>query len=343
MKNIQLTKKIFGLITVILLSLYHVNFVRAISTAANSDQGIEISPALVELNAAKGKEYNITLKVMNITSSNLTYTPSVADFEASDDETGSPQITTDNNLPDTISIKTWISEIPQFTLSKRQSKTIIANISIPNDAEPGGHYGVLRFTGRAPELQDNGVGLAASAGLLLLIRVDGKITEKADLAEFYSANIDGKQSSFFENGPIMFVSRIRNVGNIHIKPVGNIEIRNIFGGIVANLPVDAEKSNVLPNSIRRFETNLDKYWMFGRYTANLSLGYGTTGQAIVSTITFWVIPYKLIIIGLFISITLIFILVRLIKVYNRHIIAKSKNEKTIKNKKERKTKGKVKD
>ncbi len=322
----RLPKNVLGLAIIIvsLLGVMATAPVGAQASNANAAQGLQISPTRVELNAARGKTYTIKLNVMNVTASDLVYTSSVKDFTAKD-ETGSPFIVQVSTLPATASIITWVDAVPKFTLHSRQSREIIAQIVIPNNAEPGGHYGVLSFSGSAPELDTTGVGLSASTGLVILIRVDGAITEKASLASFYSAHND-KQASFFENGPITFVTRIKNQGNIHIKPSGSIELRDMFGGTMASLPVNKDKSNVLPSSIRRFEADYDKSWMFGMYTANLTLGYGTNGQAITNTITFWVIPYKIILVGLFMLITFIYILTRMMKVYNRRIIAKSKNE-----------------
>lgn len=332
----KLFKIIFAVVATTLLFSW--TNVSAAPLNTNVAQGMEISPTLVELNAAPGNTYNITLKVRNVTQSNLIYDSSVADFAATD-ETGSPHVTEDAGMPATASVRTWVGMVPQFDLIPKQVQTINAQITIPDNAEPGGHYGVLRFSGQAPELSGNAVGIQASAGVLLLIRVDGEITESASLAEFFTTK-NGRQSGFFEQSPITFATRIKNDGNIHIKPTGSIQVLDMFGGLISTLPVNGDKSNVLPSSIRRFESTLDGKFLIGRYTANLTLGYGTTGQAITNTINFWVIPYKLIAAVIFVAITVIFILVRLIRVYNRHIIEKSKNEKPIKNKKASKTKGK---
>lgn len=301
----------------------------------NAAQGLQISPALVELNAERGKTYTVSLKVINVTLTKLQYTATVNDFHAKD-ETGSPQVVLDSTLPPNASIVSWVSTPSDFILDTHESRDVTAQITVPTNAEPGGHYGVLRFSGHAPELKDTGVGLSASAGMLMLIRVSGDIKETASLASFYTAN-DGNQTSLFEASPINFVTRIKNDGNIHVKPTGEISILDMFGNSVASVPVNDTKSNVLPDSIRRFDDTYKSGWMFGMYTANLTLGYGTKGQAITNTITFWVIPYKLILISLLILATVIFIATRMIKVYNRHIIAKAKNENT-KNKKNRKTK-----
>lgn len=321
----RLLKRVIG---PVMLSLFMV-LVGPLSVTVNatdSAQGIQISPALVELNAAKGKTYIVNLHVMNVTSGELTYSTSVEDFTA-DGETGAPKIVDNSNLPTTASIKTWVSVESGFTLGSHKERNIDAIVTVPSNAEAGGHYGVVRFSGGTPNVESTGVGLTASAGVLFLIKVEGNIVEKANLASFFTANNDGKQNSFFENGPINFVTRIKNDGNIHVKPSGNIEVRDMFGNVVTTIPVNNKLSNVLPNSIRRFdEAKLNKAWMIGQYTANLTMGYGTKGQAITNTISFWVIPYKIILAVLLVLATAIFIISRLIKVYNRRIIEKAKNE-----------------
>ena len=229
MMHMKFRKIVFGLIATTLL-LAGVFTAHAGAQAANNNaaQGIQISPTLVELNASKGKTYNINLGVTNVTGTDLVYKTSVSDFGASG-ETGSPHIFIDKKLTPASSVITWVDTAPSFALDAHKSKTVTAQINVPANAEPGGHYGVLQFSGTAPTLDRTGVGLSASAGVLLLIRVDGLITEKAELASFYtSATQSGKETSFFESGPVYFVVRIQNVGNIHVKPVGNIEVTDMF-------------------------------------------------------------------------------------------------------------------
>lgn len=307
--------------------------VKADDSYSNAADGSQISPTRYDFNASRGDTKILKLNITNVTASDLIYTSSVSDFSAKD-ESGSPKISIDDSLPATSSIRSWISVSSTFKLGSHQSIQLDATVTIPDNAEPGGHYGVISFSGSAPEVSGSAVGLSASTGVLVLITVDGDIKENASMAEFFSSQ-DGKQSWFFENGPVTFVTRVKNDGNVHIKPTGTIELRDMFGGLTATMNVNKadsqEKiSNVLPNSIRRFESTYDKKWMFGRYTANLALSYGSKGQAIVNTISFWVIPYKLIIAGLFILITIIFILTRIIKVYNKRII--ERHEKAHKNK-----------
>jgi hypothetical protein len=292
--------------------------------ASTAAQGIQISPALAELNGDPGKTYTIKLTVTNVSAGQLVYSSSIDDFRAKD-ESGTPSVIQNDTLPTSASVRTWISTESQFSLMSQTSKMLDAVITIPANAEPGGHYGIIQFTGSAPDVHTTGVGLSASAGVLVLIRVSGNVIEGANLASFSTTTPKENQSFFFENGPINFVTRIRNTGNVYIAPEGTIELRNMFGTTISTMKVNSDASNVLSDSIRRFENTYTKSWMFGLYTADLTVGYGTKGQAITGETTFWVIPYKLVLVSLLILVTVIYILSRLVRVYNKHIIEKSKN------------------
>lgn len=318
----------FIVTTVIGVAIFLSALIIPTNTSAQSNDaanGLQISPALVQLNGEKGKSYTVELKVLNVTGSDLSFKSSVNDFAAKD-ETGTPSILLDETEPSPTSIQTWVSSIPSFTLKARETKTISAIITIPNDAEPGGHYGVIRFSGTAPELSGTGVGLSASAGTLFLVRVAGAITEKINLDTF-QATSNNKPSAVFEYGPITFLTRFKNVGSVHVQPKGSILIQDSFNNKVADLEVNAEKGNILPSSTRRFESELNQKWLFGRYTATITIGYGTQGQAIVETTSFWVIPYKLILIGLALLVTVLYILRIAVKRYNKYIIAQSRKKK----------------
>lgn len=296
--------------------------VSAQSTVAGALEGLQISPVVVDLNAQKGHTYSVPVKLTNVTTEDHTYYSVVNDF-TSQGETGSPRILLNSTLPDTASIITWVSAQKQMTIKAGESATLNAQITVPSNAESGGHYGTLRFSGVAPTPQSAGIGLAASTGMLFLIRVDGNITEKASVASFTTATTDDKQTGFFEKAPLNLVVRIKNEGNVHIKPFGQIVVHDMFGGLVATIPLNDQKSNVLPNSVRRFDVTLNNSWMFGHYTADLALGYGTSGQALTATTDFWVIPYKIVLVALISLVTVVFILVRMVKVYNKRIITKA--------------------
>jgi Na+-transporting methylmalonyl-CoA/oxaloacetate decarboxylase gamma subunit len=288
------------------------------------EQGIQISPTRVELNALPGNSYAVKLKVTNTTPLELFYSTTVNDFGAAD-EIGTPRVLLDNDLPETSSIVTWVADIGGFTVPARETKELLVTVDVPLNAEPGGHYGVIRFSGDSPELEGDAVGLSASAGVLFLIRVDGDITEEAELVSFYSAS-DTQKQWFFETSPVYFVTRVQNNGNVHIKPNGVIEVRDMFGGLVSNMSVNADLANALPDSIRRFDAKLEHPWMVGKYTASLTMAYGSNGQVIMGQATFWVIPYRLFL-AVFVVLTItIYVIIRISKAYNRRMVERVRRE-----------------
>lgn len=309
-----------GVVSASLLQVHtiHAQSAQNQTSGITATEGMQISPARVELNAEPGKTYTVPLKVTNVTSSNLTFTYVVNDF-GQKNETGTPNIMLDD-VPRSASIKQWVQPISTFNLKPGEEIAFDATLKVPADAEPGGHYGIVRFSGNEPNVSGNGVGLSASAGTIFLVRVAGDIKEQVNLITFSGAKGDSF-SNFFESGPVTLVTRFKNTGNVHVKPTGHIEVRDIFGNVAGTLDVNKDLGNVLPGSVRRFESTLKDKPLFGPYTAHLSIGYGTAGQAITEDFTFWVIPYKPILLGLLSIVTLFFVIRLLVKRYNRYIIS----------------------
>ena len=316
----QTITKIFLLITllaqVLLPTLAH----------AEAGQALSISPPVLELKGDPGEVVVASIKLTNVSSSNLLIKNQVNGFGAKG-ENGDPNIIFDYTKETSYSLQSWVQAPPPFILAPKQSKVVQFPITIPKDAEPGGHYAVFRFTGQAPELEETGVAISASLGSLVLLRVSGNITEKASLVEYYSATPAFEKSSFFETGPISFVERIRNDGNTHIRPTGTIEVKDMFGRTTGTLRVNGEPGNqqdsprsILPQSIRKFQQTLSTKWMFGRYTANMKLTYGNGNVPMESSTVFWVIPYKLILLVIALILIAFFLLRFIFRKYNAHII-----------------------
>lgn len=275
--------------------------------AQTAGQGLEISPPLVEINANPGQVVTFDLRLRNITKGTLVATPEINDFVAQGED-GQPKLllgqTSGENDP--YSVKGWVSALNSFTIVPQEIKTSKITLSVPKDASPGGHYGVVRFTAVAPELKDTGVALSASIGSLILVKVSGNVVEKGKIQEFYVTH-NGVRGSMFEGGTVGFVERIKNEGNVHFKPVGTVRVTNAFGKQVGVVTVNAAGGNVLPNSTRKFSQDLGKKRLFGLYHAEVNIQYN--GKNLSDTTSFWVIPYRMIAIAIGILL-LLFVLIR---------------------------------
>lgn len=300
---------------------------------AEGAQAFSISPPLIELQADTGQTVKASIKFTNVSDDQLIIKTQINDFGAKN-ETGEPNIIFDDVANTAYSLRQWIASPPPFKIGAHETRTVDFPITIPPNAEPGGHYAVIRFTGSTPAMEESGVALTASIGSLVLLQVSGQTSEKASVAEFFSAKSSKggqlESQSFFQTGPLTFVERIRNDGNVHLKPTGTIEVKNMLGRTVQTLRVNGDPTDpnnaprsILPESIRRFEQPLPKKWLIGRYSATIKLSYGQGQQPLEQTITFWVIPFQLLIIGLVVLLLVIFGLRWVIRRYNAYIIAKA--------------------
>jgi hypothetical protein len=282
-------------------------------------QGLEISPPLLELNVDPGQTVSFDIHLRNITKGPLVTKGSIDDFVAEGEE-GQAKLLVDKNAePSPYSFKPWVQPISDLNVVPQELKAAKITLKVPNDASPGGHYGVVRFTGIPPELEGTGVALSASIGTLVLVNVSGDVKKQASIEEFITLG-NGKKKSFFESGPINFVERIRNQGTVHVKPVGTIRVTNMFGKEVGVFTVNEKGGNILPNSVRKFEQQLGKKYLFGQYKAEANIQYD--GQNISGKLNFWVIPYRLIALALGVLIVL-FLLIRLaLRRYTRYIVSK---------------------
>ncbi|MGH7156870.1 MAG: hypothetical protein ACREGG_02045 [Candidatus Saccharimonadales bacterium] len=293
--------------------------------ATNSGQALEIAPPVITLTANPGQTLKTQILLRDISSSNLIVTSQTNDFVAAGED-GTPKVILDNNTPDPYSMRTWVVPPASLNLAPREIQPLSVTINVPATASPGGHYAVVRFTGTAPSLSGTGVSLSASLGALILLTVNGKITHNLSLASF-TVSKGGKTGSIFQSGPLDFTVRLKNNGNVHELPVGQITIKDMFGKKLATTNVNLPPKNVLPSSIRKFDSSLDSSVigtkkLFGHYKATLTVTYAQN-QKLTGTLSFWVIPYRLIAIIIVIIIALFFGLRYAIRRYNRYIITRT--------------------
>jgi hypothetical protein len=125
------------------------------------------------------------------------------------------------------------------------------------------------------------------------VRVKGQAIEDGALTAF---NTDKK---FFEYGPVKFNFSYKNQGNVHLLPSGTMEVKNMLGKTVSKFNINPYYT--IPGTIRTESVTMNKKYLFGRYTATIKAdrGYTQTQNVVDSkTITFWVIPWKLVLLGI---------------------------------------------
>jgi hypothetical protein len=301
--------------------------------APGTGAALEIAPPVLILKGNPGQTLTAQIELRDVSLVTQVVTSQVDDFTAAG-ELGLPKVNIDNSTPGPYSIINWISPPAQLTLISRQIKALPLTIHIPANASPGGYYGVVRFTATAPGVSGTGVALTPSLGALMFIRVNGNAYENLKIASF-DATVPGSTQStrLFEQTPVNFDVRLQNTGNVFEQPTGVISINDMFGKKIADVNVNDTSGTpgfVLPHSIRKFSQTLDKGqlgndWLFGKYTATLKLTYGSKNQSLTQVMTFWVIPWRLILVIIAAIIIVIIALIFGIRRYNDYVVNRSRN------------------
>ncbi len=300
-----MNKRIFA---VIALAASLVLAVPARAADDTSKVGLAVSPPTFEMAANPGDVLKNKIRVDNVTDDVLSVSIDRRNFTAAGEE-GQAELT-DEDTP--YSLAKWISVSPtSVDIPAKSSQSFDFTISVPNSAEPGGHFGSVVFKTKARPLSgQTGVKIGQEVGSLIFLRVAGDIKQGAAIETFKP------EKSFYEYGPASFETRVSNSGSVHFKPEGTITIANMFGQKVATLAIDGH--NVLPGAIRKFTTDWKTKYLFGKYSATVSIKYGDDGRLLTATTTFVALPYKLVGIVLIVVILLLFFFIR-----RRKRIAKS--------------------
>ncbi len=264
--------------------------------------GIKISPVRIEDLIDPGETVTKEITVTNNSDSGKLLYVYLRDFRAEGEE-GRPKLIAPGAATG-FSLAAWIniSAEPQ-EFGPNESKTIPFQIAVPSDAGPGGYYGAILFGTKPPRLnldsEEKGAGMAIGqqTGALILLQVKGDVDEEARIREFTT-----DKSVYGTPFDIEFLIRIENMGNVHVKPIGTIAIKNMFGSEIGSVRVNDGGSNVLPHSIRRLTENWQGESGFGRYTASLLLSFGTATrlggqgkQTLYTEMIFWIIPWRIIV------------------------------------------------
>jgi hypothetical protein len=302
---------------------------------------LTISPPVTEINGDPGSTVQGALKLYNETKQEAVVYGSTANFKAKENGAGEPEFIDLDEQIQTKDLASWL-KIPSgnFTIKPLDWQTVIFEINIPKNAEPGGHYAAVFFSPNNPAINGDGtVSLNYKAGGLILLSVSGDVKQEGSLKSFFVK--DNKR--FFESIPVAMQLVVGNNGNLHFRPGGAIEVRNIFGQKVTDLPIlnSDTGGNVLPQSTRRYDItwgetdakNLPQgFWKKAKYEfKNFHLGL-YKAKAIVALplgknefgdLSFWIVPWQLLIV-MFFSLV---VFVLLFRQYNRWIIKKAREGK----------------
>lgn len=280
---------------------------------ADNPINLTISPITLFLTTDPGVPKTTAVKIQNNNTETEYLKTSIATFEANQD--GDKPILRDMTDADTF--KEWLTLSEKtFAINPGEWKTIDVTFSPPPEASLSYYYALV-FERSVVADQLGGTSISGAPAILLLTTVQTPFAvRKLDITSFKA------HTAFVEYLPQTFEVKIRNNGNVHTAPTGDIFIQSGSKKNVALLPLNAKNSMILPSTERTFQVEwLDGFpmrervtseqgvattktaWDFtkinafrlGKYTAHLLMVYddGKRDIPVETSITFWVIPWKL--------------------------------------------------
>ena len=296
----------------------------------NAVSSMRVTPAILEDLVEPGEIIKKEIKVVNYSDGPVTMYAYIMDFKAAD-ESGKAELIAPNT-EDGNYLSSWLDitgEAIEFNVG--QERVISFVINVPESVGPGGYYGAVVFGTEPPKVRADGgekgaaVSISQHTASLILLQVAGDVDENAIIKEF-NANKRFYTTPF----EVDFYTKIKNLGNVHIKPRGIIETRNMLGKKVSVITINDDGGNILPESERVFRNSWKENFGFGRYESSLAVSFGTPAQkggegrkTLAIKTYFWIFPTGIIVpivIGLIVTMILFVVF---LKMYKKRAIKKA--------------------
>lgn len=300
------------------------------SPSSNIDNSlnITISPLPIKLNSKPGTSVTTDLRILNSGSVPEKLKLSLRTFTT---EGPDGHVVLHNPTP-TDDYINWVHfDRSVFDAPAGQWQTIKMTIDVPKSAAYGYYYAVQVGLATPPAPKAGATRIQGAVAIFVLLNAEAPgATRRIEVTKFSADH------STYEFLPANFTVQVRNTGNVHTAPHGNIFIKR-GGDQVDALTVNSGEGMVLPKSNRQFsatwadgfpvyQTALDDSgqpmkdskgndkmelkWdfsdisklRFGHYTADLFLVYndGQRDVPITGSLSFWVIPWRLLFVALII-------------------------------------------
>lgn len=223
------------------------------------------------------------------------------------------------------SLKNFVKpEIDNFILQHGDRITLAISIEIPENMEPGGLYGAV-LVRTVPwnerrdvigEIAQGNIEIVQRLANIYYVRVRGEAEESGNIVEFSSGR------KFYGQPPVDFRMLYENTGRVHLAPKGKVMVKNIIGTDVGEMKIDS--FFVLPGAMAQKHLKLEKDFMFGYYSATLELDHGYDGNVEELKVSFWVLPWKIVLAILLVLLILIIAAKSFINWFNKNFERKKK-------------------
>lgn len=286
-------------IGILIATIFLVSFPVTLSAQSTAGlNGFSVSPPSFNVNAKAGDVILNTIKIENISNNTINIAAKTQSFVAYGNE-GQILLTDEESV---YSINSWLTfDTPNISISPGQTALFNFTLKVPENAQPGSHFGSIVFNTSTDQVDLNGAKIVQEVGTILLVRLPGDVTEAAEVGSFQS------NKGQYTDPKVKLDTLIKNTGSVIVTPSGKITISDILGNQVQVIDVAAR--NILPGNERVFDQEFD-FDKVGFFTAKLDLTYGDSQTLTASTsfAAFYLQRTVPIIVGIFVLLILYILL-----------------------------------
>lgn len=286
----------------------------------NAGINLTLTPISVQLELEPGQSRTTEIKVYNNSTEDESLRVSFGSFTFND---RTQRIDLSQEAP--ADIAGWISvDRPELVVRPAEWETVKVTFTSPADAALTYYFAVI-FNSTDDITTDNtSTRFKGAPAVLVLTSVSSPLAKRELQLESFTV-----PKLWVEFLPQTFKLKVRNTGNVHLAPIGNIFIDSAHDTDIAVLSANPNKSIILPKTMRELTVSWDDgfprwlskknedqsttteatvskqelQWDFsqvdrlriGKYTAHLLLVYdnGERDIPIESYVSFWVIPWRI--------------------------------------------------
>lgn len=259
------------------VSLFFLFFVSAQAQAGP----LIITEKVQEINLVPGGAGHFSVQLKNNSEDNLLVEPVIKSFEFNEADKKIKFIDGDDNPL----IHSWLKPLnaDNVELIAGREKKVTFLITVPAKAENKGYYVAVYFIARP--IGGGGEEFTSDASLLLLGVESSDSNTLIRGGQIENLAVPPKISY----GPVNFDVSFKNIGKIHYKTKGEIEIYNFLNRKSAVVPVESQ--NILPGNTLNLKAKWNRKYLIGRYLVVAKMVDGDGNQSVL-VVNFWAVPWK---------------------------------------------------
>jgi len=307
-------KEFIVLPLIVLILCLTINFIHAQSPSLS----VGVSPTSEKLTLDLEDEYFGEIVFWNLSEDTTTYRIAVSGFKQVENMPGtSIVLTEEEDALSLYSASSWFElEKEDIELVPNKNIKVQYTITVPLDATNGEYNAEVFLLSEEYDSQVDSTYASTilGSGVPILIKIGDEYIESAELLSFTVSK------KIYEFPDVIFTTKIKNLGNTHISPIGEISITNIFGQEIDRIKFNDSNQSLLRENSGIYE---DEWYnkallsgeneiMFGPMTANLVSTYRSISPGfapLVAETTFWIIPWK-ILLGILLAIVLFILILK---------------------------------